>query len=70
MIKEITEKIQGNGVKSWRIDTYEDSTKKVLLDSEMVYTDPTQTEPVDMSNVDLSTMTPEQLQALKTALGL
>ncbi len=67
---EYTYKKQGNGEDSWRIDTYEDDTKEVLLNSEMVYDNPTIKESVNMSNVDLSTMTKEQLNALKQALGL
>ena len=79
MIEEIEEKRQAkskdaNGVvpacDSWVIKRWSDETKKDLIFVDIVYTDPSIVEKMDMSSVDLSTMTSEQLTQLKTALGL
>jgi len=75
MIEIHTYKKQGNGADSWRVDrhdceTEQDATKENLNSSEMVYNDPTKPEPISMDNVDLSTMTSEQLTQLKNLLGL
>jgi len=75
MIEIYTYKKQGNGADSWRVDchdceTEQDATKENLNSSEMVYTDPSNPEPIDMANVDLNTMTSEQLTQLKNLLGL
>jgi len=71
MYKEFEYKLQGNGLDSWVVSEYEDDTKAVLINRYMVYEDPTKPpKGIDMSNVDLTTMTAEQMQQLKTALGL
>ena len=41
-----------------------------MLNKYMVYEDPENPKAVDMSNVDLSTMTENQIAELKTILGL
>lgn len=63
-------KQQGDGSDSWTVSEYADDSKKELINKYMVYEDPTIKKGVDMSNVDLSTMTSEQMNQLKTALGL
>lgn len=63
MIVSTTYKKQGNGQDSWII-MYDDKVP------ELVYEDPSIVKKNDMSNVDLSTMTKEQLTQLKQALGL
>jgi hypothetical protein len=71
MIKENEYKKQGNGSDSWIVTEWEDASKKVMINKYMVYENPdTPVKGVDMSNVDLSTMTAEQMKQLKTALGL
>jgi hypothetical protein len=70
MIEEIEYKEQGNAADSWIIRRWETAKKKNLIYCEIVYTDPSIEEKTDMSKVDLSTMTSEQLTQLKTALGL
>lgn len=75
MIEIYTYKKQGNGVDSWRVDKHDCNTeaeanKNNLIQSEMVYNDPTKPEPISMDTVDLSTMTSEQLTQLKNLLGL
>ncbi len=70
-MKEYEYKKQGDGSDSWTVTEWEDETKKVMVNKYMVYEDPsTPVKGVDMSNVYLSTMTPEQMQQLRTALGL
>ena len=58
------EKITKGGVDMW-IATDEENDLKY-----MVYKDPNEPVKIDMSNVDLSTMTQEQLEQLKTLLGI
>jgi len=70
MIEEIEYKKQGNATDSWIIRRWETAKKKNLIFIDIVYTDPSIEEKTDMSKVDLSTMTSEQLTQLKTALGL
>jgi len=70
MIEEIEYKEQGDGADSWIVRRWETKKKKNLIFVEIVYTDPAIEEKTNMSNVDLSTMTSEQLTQLKTALGL
>jgi len=71
MYKEFEYKKQGDGTDSWTYTEWDSEAKTEMLNKYMVYEDPnTPTKGVDMSNVDLSTMTAEQIQQLKTALGL
>jgi len=63
MIVSTTYKKQGNGQDSWII-MYDDKVP------EIVYEDPSIQRGIDMSKVDLSTMTKEQMEQLKQALGL
>lgn len=65
MIEKHTYKKQGNGQDSWRVDQYEG---EILINSFMVYENPEKK--VDISNVDLNTLTPEHVSQLKKALGL
>ena len=63
-------KKQGDGSDSWTVTEWETDKKEVIINKYMTYEDPTKQSQVDMSNVDLSTMTSEQMNQLKSALGL
>ena len=77
-IKEVVYKLQGAGtdneVESWIIfyKKHTDIPPEIVYEKppEIVYTDPSLPVKVDMSNVDLSTMSAEQLLELKDLLGL
>lgn len=66
MEKRYTYKKQGDGRDSWRCDEIEDG---VIVNSYMVFEDPNP-KPIDISGVDIDTLTDEQLLKLKTRLGL
>jgi len=71
MYREFEYKKQGDGSDSWTVSEWSDETKKELINRYMVYEDPTNPPPkVDMSNVDLTTMTDEQKEQLRIVLGL
>lgn len=75
MIEIYTYKKQGNGADSWRVDRHDcqtegEANKDNLIVSEMVYNDPTKPQTVAVNNVDISTMTEEQLTELKNLLKL
>lgn len=75
MITIHTYKLQGNGSDSWHVDihnceTEAQATRENRVSREIVFTNPTKPEVVPMNNFDLSTMTEEQLNQLKTILGL
>ena len=75
MITIHTYKLQGNGSDSWHVDihnceTEAQATIENRISREIVFNDPTKPEAVSMENVDLSTMTQEQLNQLKLLLGL
>jgi hypothetical protein len=63
MITKTTYKKQGNGQDSWIIN-YDDKIP------EIVFKDPTIEEKVNISNIDLTTLTSEHVAQLKAALGL
>ena len=75
MITIHTYKLQGNGSDSWHVDkhnceTEAQATRENRIIREIVFNDPTKLDAVSMDNVDLSTMTEEQLTELKNILGL
>jgi len=75
MITIHTYKLQGNGSDSWHVDihnceTEAQATIENRISREIVFNDPTKPKAVSMDNFDLSTMTEEQLNQLKTILGL
>lgn len=63
MIEKIVDKKQGNGQDSWII-YYTDRIP------EIVFEDPNIEKKVDISNIDLTTLTPEHIAQLKAALGI
>ena len=66
MEKRYTYKKQGDGKDSWRCDEIEYG---VIVNSYMVFEDPNP-KPIDISGIDIDTLTDEQLLKLKTRLGL
>ena len=71
MYTEYEYKKQGDGSDSWTCKEWDSEAKTEMINKYMVYKDPdTQLKGIDMSNVDLSTMTSEQMNQLKKALGL
>lgn len=75
MIEIYEYKKQGNGADSWIVDRYDCDTEAQANEDnfvirEVVFIDPTKPAVVSMDNFDLSTMTEEQLNQLKTILGL
>lgn len=75
MITIITYKKQGNGADSWHVDkhdceTEQEATRENRISREIVYTNPNLENKVSMENVDLNTMTEDQLNQLKAFLGL
>lgn len=67
MEKVYTYKKQGDGRGSWRCDEIENG---ILVTSYMVYEDPYKPKAIDISGVDINTLTEEQVLKLKTRLGL
>lgn len=67
MEKVYTYKKQGDGRDSWRCDETENG---VIVNSYMVYENPFEQKAIDISGVDIDTLTDEQLLKLKTRLGL
>ena len=61
-----TYKKQGDGRDSWTCEEFENG---VLINKYMVYEDPNP-KPIDISGIDIDTLTDEQLLKLKTRLGL
>jgi len=75
MITIHTYKLQGDGSDSWHVDVHNcetevQATRENRISREIVFNDPTKPEALPMDNFDLSTMTEEQLNQLKTILGL
>lgn len=72
MAKEIKYKLQGDGRDSWTVKEFDVDGK--LISAEMVYEDPTLPPPapkkVNLSNIDIDTLTPSDIQKLKVKLGL
>jgi len=62
-----TYKKQGDGRDSWRCDEIENG---VILNSYMVYENPFEQKDIDISGVDINSLTDEQVLKLKTRLGL
>ena len=60
-------KLQGDGRDSWEIKEYEGD---VLVNAYMVYEDPTKPIKTDISNIDINSLTDEQIQKLKARFGL
>ncbi|MDQ3047056.1 MAG: hypothetical protein M3R27_05860 [Bacteroidota bacterium] len=67
MEKQIEYKKQGDGRDSWKISVFEGEK---LVSCEMVYEDPNQERKTDLSNIDLASLTIDQLKQLKAALAL
>jgi len=67
MGKNYTYKKQGDGRDSWRCDEIENG---VILNSYMVYENPFEQKDIDISGVDINTLTDEQVLQLKQRLGL
>jgi len=69
MIKEIKYKLQGKGTDnefdSWVITYNNENTPPNI-----VYTDPSIVSKMDISNVDIDTLDSNQIEVLKTKLGL
>lgn len=75
MIKIYTYKLQGNGADSWHVDIHDCETEQQAtienrVSRKIVFDDPTKLTVIPMHNLDLSTMTTEQLNELKELLGL
>jgi len=68
--KVYTYKEQGDGSDSWRVDEYEDNTEEVLLESYMVYEDPTKIKKVNLKDIDVDSITDEDIDKLKIRLGI
>lgn len=67
MEKVYTYKKQGDGRDSWRCDEIENGN---IVNSYMVYEDPNSPKAIDISGVDIDTLTDDQLLKLKQRLGL
>lgn len=67
MEKVIKYKRQGDGRDSWEISEYEG---EILVNRYMVYEDPSKPKTVDISNIDIDSLTDEQIAKLKTRFGL
>lgn len=67
MKKVYTYKKQGDGRDSWRCEEFEGNE---LVNVYMVYEDPNKPKSIDISGVDIGTLTDEQLLKLKQRLGL
>jgi len=67
MGKNYTYKKQGDGRDSWTCEEFENG---VLINKYMVYEDPFEAKAIDISNIDIDSLTDEQLLKLKTRLGL
>lgn len=75
MIEIYKYKKQGNGADSWIVERYDCETEaqaneENFIIREVVFDDPKKLAPISMDNLDLATMTEEQLNQLKTILGL
>lgn len=75
MIEIYKYKKQGNGADSWIVERYDCETEAQANEDnfiirEVVFVDPTKKDSISMDNVDLATITEEQLNQLKTILGL
>lgn len=75
MITINTYKLQGNGTDSWHVDVYdcateEDATLENRVSRDIVFVDPNTSASISMESVDLSTMSLDQLNQLKSLLGL
>lgn len=75
MIEIYEYKKQGNGVDSWIVNRHDCETEAQANEDnfiirEVVFVDPTKKDSISMDNVDLATITEEQLNQLKTILGL
>lgn len=60
-------KLQGDGRDSWEISEYEGED---LINRYMTYEDPNAIKKVDLSNIDIDSLTDEQINKLKTRFGL
>ena len=75
MITIHTYKLQGNGQDSWHVDvhdcqTEEQATIENRISREIVFEDPNINSETNMSNLDFTNLTLEQIQQLKNILGL
>jgi|TARA_R110002074_G_scaffold164167_2_gene323693 hypothetical protein len=75
MITITTYKLQGNGADSWHVDihdcqTEEEATRENRISRELVFENPSISKSVDMANLNLTTMTLDQINLLKSLLGL
>ena len=65
MTKEYKYKLQGDGRDSWEVSEFEG---ELLLTRYMVYENPELDSKINLQNIDISTLSIEQLKQLKTAL--
>ncbi len=75
MITIHTYKLQGNGSDSWHVDvhdcqTEEQATIENRISREIVFEDPNINSEINMSNLDFTKLTIEQIQQLKNILGI
>jgi hypothetical protein len=75
MITITTYKLQGNDADSWHVDahncqTEEQATRENRISRELVFENPSILKPVDMADLNLNTMTLDQITILKELLGL
>ena len=72
--KTYKHKKQGDNSDSWIVEEWDSEARKVLLNRYMTYEDPAIDKKVDISKIDLETLTDDQLNALaeklKPKLGL
>lgn len=62
MTTDIKYKLQGNGKHSWEVRKYDDNGD--LIDAYLVFEDPTKEKKIDISKIDVDTMTQADLQKL------
>ena len=70
MYKTYKYKKQGDNTDSWIVSEWEDNTKKVLLNTYMIYEDPTIEKLINISKADISSLKPKQIADLKILLGI
>jgi|TARA_R110000796_G_scaffold185_4_gene744 hypothetical protein len=75
MITITTYKLQGNNTDSWHVDihdcqTEKETTRENRISRKLVFENPSILKSVDMANLNLTTMTLDQINLLKSLLGL
>ena len=70
MVREVIFKEQGDGRDSWIINYWADETKTVKEKlSEIAYEDPNQQTGLDISQVDIDSLTDSQINSLRTRIN-